>query len=54
MIHVRINLHANNMVNVAINDNGDVVRQAKLPCSQQSLEDFFGTFSEPVQAIGIG
>jgi len=29
MIHVGIDLHATNMVIVAINDNGDEVRQAK-------------------------
>ncbi|MDZ7692168.1 MAG: hypothetical protein U5K69_13720 [Balneolaceae bacterium] len=28
------------MVNVAINGNGEVIREAKLPTSRQSLEDF--------------
>jgi transposase len=39
------------MVNVALNDNAEVVRQAKLPTSERSLEDFFGTFGEPIQAV---
>ena len=51
MIHVGIDLHSNNMVIVAINDNGDEVRQAKLPSNGGALEDFFGTFDEPVQAV---
>src|SRR5699024_5979201 len=40
-----------NMVNVALNGNGKVVREAKLPTATRSLEDFFGNFSEPVQAV---
>lgn len=51
MIHVGIDLHTNNMVNVALNDNGEVVREAKLPTSERALEDFFGGFDEPVQAV---
>lgn len=51
MIHVGIDLHTNNMVNVAINDNAEVVRRAKLPTSERALEDFFGTFDEPIQAV---
>lgn len=51
MIHVGIDLHTNNMVNVALNDNAEVVRRAKLPTSERALEDFFGTFSEPIQAV---
>ncbi|MDZ7693608.1 MAG: hypothetical protein U5K69_21230 [Balneolaceae bacterium] len=39
------------MVNVAINGNGEVIREAKLPTSQRSLEDFFGTFDGPVKAV---
>jgi predicted NBD/HSP70 family sugar kinase len=41
MTYVGIDLHANNMVNVAINGNGEVIREAKLPTSKRSLEDFF-------------
>ena len=33
MIHVGIDSDANNMINVTLDDNGDVVRQAKLLCS---------------------
>ena len=51
MIHVGIDLHTDNMVNVAINDNGRVVQEAKLPTSCRSLKDYFGTFDEPVQAV---
>lgn len=50
MIHVGIDLHTNNMVNVAINGNGEVIREAKLPTSTRSLEDFF-SFDEPIQAV---
>jgi transposase len=39
------------MVNVAINSNSEVIREAKLPTSKRSLEDFFSTFDEPVQAV---
>ncbi len=51
MIYCGIDLYASNMVIVAINGNGEVVREAKLPTSCRSLEDFFGTFVEPVQAV---
>src|SRR5690625_2426688 len=51
MIHAGIDLHANNMVIVAINDNAEVVQEAKLPTSHRSLEDFLGTFDRPVQAV---
>ncbi|WP_138429063.1 hypothetical protein [Fodinibius saliphilus] len=47
MTYVGIDLHSNNMVNVAINGNGEVVREAT---SRRSLEDFFGTFDGPVKA----
>lgn len=33
MIYVGINLHSNNMVNITINSNVEVVREAKLPTS---------------------
>jgi len=39
------------MVNVALNDNAEVIRQAKLPTTERSLEDFFGGFGEPIQAV---
>jgi len=51
MTYVGIDLHANNMVNVAINGKAEVVRQAKLSTSARSLEDFFGLFREQVQAV---
>ena len=51
MIHVGIDLHTNNMVNVALNGNGKVVREAKLPTSTRSLEDFFGSMEGPVKAV---
>jgi len=41
MIHVGIDLHSSNMANVAINDNDELVNEAKLPPSRRSLEDFF-------------
>ncbi|MDZ7692131.1 MAG: hypothetical protein U5K69_13535 [Balneolaceae bacterium] len=39
------------MVNVAINDNGKVISEAKLPTSRRLLEDFFNSFTGPVQAV---
>jgi transposase len=39
------------MVNVAINGNGEVIREAKLPTSCRSLEDFFNTFDDAVKAV---
>ena len=51
MIHVGIDLHTRNMVNVAINDNGQVVGEVKLPTSTNALEEFFDGFDEPVQAV---
>lgn len=51
MIHVGINLHTNNMLNVAINDNGQVVREANLSTSSTALDDFFNTLDEPVRAV---
>lgn len=51
MTYVGIDLHANNMVNVAINSNGKVVRQAKLPTASRSLDDFFGDLEKPVRAV---
>ena len=51
MTYCRIDLHSNNMVIVAINNNGEVIREAKLPTSQRALEDFFGTFDSAIQAV---
>jgi len=39
------------MVNAAVNDNGELICKTKLPCSERSLEDFFGSFEEPVRAV---
>src|SRR5699024_4909335 len=51
MIHVGIDLHSNNMVIVAINDNADIVREEKSPTSPTRLEAFFNTLEEPAQAV---
>ena len=51
MIHAGIDLHAKNMAIVAINNNNEVVLEADLPATTRSLEDFFDTFDEPVQAV---
>ena len=51
MIHVGIDLHSNNMVIVAINDNADIVREEKLPTSPTRLEAFFSILEEPAQAV---
>ena len=51
MTYVGIDLHANNMVIVAVNSNGEVIREAKLPTSQRALEDFFNTFDGQIQAV---
>jgi len=51
MTYVGVDLHANNMVNVAINSNGEVIREAKLPTDMRSLEDFFGTLDGEIQAV---
>lgn len=39
MTYVGIDLHTNNMVNVALNDNGEVVREAKLPTATRVLSE---------------
>jgi predicted NBD/HSP70 family sugar kinase len=41
MTYSGIDLHSNNMVIVAINSNGEVIQETKLPTSQRALEDFF-------------
>jgi len=51
MIRAGIDLHATNMVIVAINDNGEVVREAKLPTSPTRLAKFFSTLDRPVKAV---
>ncbi|MCC5905796.1 MAG: IS110 family transposase [Balneolaceae bacterium] len=51
MIHVGIDLHFTNMVNSAINDKGEEIWFGKLPATEQSLQDFFDQFDEPVQAV---
>ncbi len=51
MTYVGIDLHSNNMVNVAINGNGEVIREAKLPTATRALEDFFGSFDGPVKVV---
>ena len=51
MVYAGIDLHANNMVIVAINDKDKVVGEAKLPSSNRALDDFFNTFTGPVQAV---
>ncbi|MTI87814.1 MAG: IS110 family transposase [Balneolaceae bacterium] len=51
MTCVGIDLHSNNMVNVAINSNGEVIREAKLPTSRRSLQDFFGLIDGSMKAV---
>ncbi len=51
MINAGIDLHADNMVIVAINNNGKVVREAILPSRTRVLDDFFNTFDEPIPAV---
>lgn len=51
MIHIGIDLHFTNMVNSAINDNGEEIWKGKLPATRNSLRDFFNQFDEPVQAV---
>src|SRR5699024_3266142 len=51
MTYVGIDLHTNNMVNVALNGNGKVVGEAKLPTATRSLEDFFNGLEEPIRAV---
>lgn len=51
MIHIGIDLHTHNMVNVAINDNAEVIRQAKMPACPNSLDLFLDDLQEPVQAV---
>lgn len=51
MIHVGIDLHTTNMVNVAINDNGKLVSRKKLPVTRKALDTYFGRFEEPIQAV---
>ncbi|HLR31524.1 MAG TPA: hypothetical protein VK074_03490 [Fodinibius sp.] len=51
MTYVGIDLHSNNMVNVAINSNGEVIQEAKLSTSTRSLKDFFNGLEEPIRAV---
>ncbi|SHG70180.1 Transposase [Fodinibius roseus] len=51
MTYVGIDLHTTNMVNVAINSNGEVIREAKLLTSTRSLEDFLGGLEVPIRAV---
>lgn len=51
MIHVGIDLHPSNMVNVAINDNGKLVREEKMKTTPAALAGFFDHVDAPVQAV---
>lgn len=51
MIHLGIDLHTRNMVNAALNDNGELLRRENLPANKRALLDFLGSFDEPVQAV---
>jgi transposase len=51
MIHIGIDLHFANMVNSAINDNGEQIWSGKIPATEAGLADFFSQFTEPVQAV---
>lgn len=51
MIHIGIDLHYTNMVNSAINDNGEQIWKGQIPATEAGLADFFRQFDEPVQAV---
>jgi len=51
MTYVGIDLHSNNMANVALNGNGKVVGEANLLTATRSLEDFFNGLEEPIRAV---
>lgn len=51
MIHIGIDLHYNNMVIAEINDNGEIVRQTKLPACKQTFGKYLDSFDEPIHAV---
>jgi len=51
MIHVGIDLHSRNMTLVALNDNAKLVVEEKLTTTPANLAQFFGRFTDPVQAV---
>jgi transposase len=51
MIYCGIDLHSDNMVIVALNNNKKIVRQGKIRSSTAALEQFFTGFDEPVKAV---
>lgn len=51
MIYVGIDLHSTNMVIVATNSNGDVVKEAKIQSNPKALERFFTSITGPVKAV---
>ncbi len=48
MTYIGIDLHATNMVIVAINGNGDLVKQAKIASCPKALDEFFDSIQKPV------
>lgn len=51
MIYVGIDLHASNMVIVAVNGKGEVAREEKISTDPEKLDQLFSTFDEPVKAV---
>jgi len=51
MIHIGIDLHYTNMVIAEINDNGEIVRQTKLPACKQTFGNYLDSFDEPIHAV---
>jgi transposase len=39
------------MLNVAINDNGDLITREKLPATTEALDQYFEAFDEPAEAV---
>lgn len=51
MIHVGIDLHFDNMFNVAVNNNGNKISEGRFAADENGLQDWFSRFDEPVQAV---
>lgn len=43
MIHIGIDLHTRNVVNAALNDNGEILQHANLPANKTSILGFLGS-----------
>ncbi|MEX0639270.1 MAG: transposase [Balneolaceae bacterium] len=51
MTYVGIDLHSTNMVIVALNSNGECIKQDRIACSPKALDEFFSSFSGPIKAV---